>query len=196
GFRGWLATWNCRGRASHAVGSCQNREPIQQGGMIDRFELIRYDSQRRDAEKIVFCDGTGGRLFRPETDLELSHWRPNRTPAEYRAGTSTEICFRFLDRPRPGRWTAAVNNHVDVDGILSIYALVHSRHALAHRRTIIEAAEMGDFWGWGEPAAQRLFQGITLLMERDDDSGSIYDEAFRRAAGLIDGTDPLVSSID
>jgi hypothetical protein len=134
--------------------------------MIDRFEIIDHDSPRPKAERILFCDGTEERLFRAETDMELSHWRPNRTPAEYRAGTSTEICCRFLDNPRPGAWTAAVNNHVDVDGILSIYALVHSHHALPHRQTIIEAAEMGDFWGWGEPPAQRVFQGVTHLMQR------------------------------
>jgi hypothetical protein len=89
--------------------------------MIDRFEIIDHDSPRPKAERILFCDGTEERLFRAETDMELSHWRPNRTPAEYRAGTSTEICCRFLDNPRPGAWTAAVNNHVDVDGILSVY---------------------------------------------------------------------------
>jgi hypothetical protein len=70
--------------------------------MIDRFEIIDHVSPRPEAERILFCDGTGGKLFRAEADLELSHWRPNRTPADYRAGTSTEICFRFLDDPRPG----------------------------------------------------------------------------------------------
>src|SRR5690554_1207565 len=129
--------------------------------MINRFEIMSKRSPRPEGEAIIFCDGTGGDWFRPETDLELSHWRPNRTPKEYRAGTSTEICFRFLDTPRPGDWTAAVNNHVDVDGILSVYALVHSEHALQHRGTLIQAAEMGDFWEWGEPPAQRLFQGLT-----------------------------------
>ena len=68
---------------------------------IDRFEIIGHDSPRPvDADQIIFCDGTGGGLFHAERDLELSHWRPNRTFAEYRAGTSTEICFRFLDDPR------------------------------------------------------------------------------------------------
>lgn len=164
--------------------------------MIERFEIVGHDSRRPLAESIVFCDGSGGELFRPETDLELSHWRPNRTPAECRAGTSTEICFRFLDRPRPGTWTAAVNNHVDVDGILSIYALVHSGHAVQHRHTIVEAAEIGDFWGWGEPPAQRLFQGLTRLMQQDDDPQAIYEEAFRRIPGLIAGTDPQTAELD
>lgn len=164
--------------------------------MIDRFEIIDHDSPRPEAERILFCDGTGGKLFRENTDLELSHWRPNRTPAEYRAGTSTEICFRFLDDPRPGTWTAAVNNHVDVDGILAVYVLIHSDHALAHRQAIIEAAEMGDFWGWGEPPAQRVFQGVTHLMQQGGDPQAIYAEAFRRIPGLIDGSDPDVSRIE
>ena len=164
--------------------------------MIDRFEIIDHDSPRPEAECILFCDGTGGKLFRDDTDLELSHWRPNRTPAEYRAGTSTEICYRFLGNPRPGSWTAAVNNHVDVDGILSVYALVHSDHALAHRQTLIEAAEIGDFWGWGEPPAQRVFQGITYLMKQGGDPQAVYNEAFRRISGLIDGSDSDVAKIE
>jgi len=164
--------------------------------MIDRFEIIGHSDPRPKAERIIFCDGTGGGLLRADSDLELSHWRPNGTPTEYRAGTSTEICFRFLDDPRPGSWTVAVNNHVDVDGILSVYALVHNGHALAHRTTIIEAAEMGDFWGWGDPPAQRVFQGVTLVMERGGTGQSIYAEAFRRIPALIDGTDPEVRQIE
>ena len=164
--------------------------------MIDRFEIISSGSSRPNAERIIFCDGTGGSLYRADTDLELSHWRPNRTPAEFRAGTSTEICFRFLERPRPGSWTVAVNNHVDVDGILSVYVLVQSDHARAHRQTIVEAAEMGDFWGWGESPAQRVFQGITHLMEQGGAGKAIYEEAFRRIPALIDGSDPLVPEIE
>lgn len=163
---------------------------------IDRFEIVGKGSERPGTDPIIFCDGTGGNLFQAETDLELSHWRPNRTPVEYRAGTSTEICFRFLDSPRPGHWTVAMNNHVDVDGILSVYVLLHSEHAQAHRQTIIEAAEIGDFWGWGEPPAQRVFQGITRLMSASDDGREVYDEAFRRIPALIDGTDPAVPEIE
>lgn len=163
--------------------------------MIERFEIVGHDSTRPDAERILLCDGTGGGIFRTQTDLELSHWRPNTTPTEYRAGTSTEICLQFLDNPRPGPWTAAVNNHVDVDGILSVYVLVHSQHALAHRQTFIDAAEIGDFWGWGEVPAQRVFQGVTQQMSAGE-GRAVYDEAFRRIPALIDGTDPEIPRID
>ena len=168
--------------------------------MIDHFEIVGFNSPRPDAEHIIFCDGTGGGIYRTDTDLELSHWRPNHTPTEYRAGTSTEICCKFLDAPRHGSWTVAVNNHLDVDGILSVYELVKSVHALAHRQTIIEAAEMGDFWGWGELPAQRLFQGLTLLMDQrrksDAKTQAIYEEAFRRIPDFIDGCDPDLWPID
>lgn len=168
--------------------------------MVERFEIVGTGSSRPNADRIIFCDGTGGSLYQPEIDLELSHWRPNRTPVEYRAGTSTEICFRFLDKPRSGSWTAAVNNHLDADGVLSVYTLVEDSHAQANRRSIIEAAEIGDFWGWGETPAQRVFQGITLLMERARHKGlstkAVYEEAFRRIPALIDGSDPQLPEID
>jgi len=163
---------------------------------IDGFDVIGHGAPRPDADRILFCDGTDSDLFRAETDVELSHWRPNHTPDDYRAGTSTEICFRFTDSPRPGPWTLAVNNHVDVDGILSVYVLLHGEHALAHRQAIIEAAEMGDFWAWGGPAAQRVFQGVTLLMRQGGEASSVYAEAFRRIPALIDGSDSQSPEID
>jgi hypothetical protein len=162
--------------------------------MIDRFLILDHDTSRPDAEHVIYCDGSGGGMFREDKDLDLSHWRPNRTPTAYRADTSTEICFRFLDDPVPGEWTLAVNSHLDVDGILSVYTLVHTSQALAHRCTIVQAAEMGDFWSWGEAPAQRLFQGLTLLMNRRTGEGraiqSIYEEAFRRIPAFLDQSDP------
>ena len=168
--------------------------------MIERFLILDHEKPPADAGRIIFCDGAGGEAFREDCDLDLSHWRPNRTPKPYRADTSTEICFRFLDRPVEADWTLAVNNHLDVDGMLSVYTLVHSRHALAHRRTIVQAAEMGDFWSWGEPPAQRLFEGLTDLMNRGTRDGqtpqAVYEEAFRRIPALIDRTDPDSSEIE
>ena len=55
-------------------------------GMIDRFEIVGSGSPRPEAERIIFCDGTGGELFHADTDLELSHWRPNCTAPRIRLG--------------------------------------------------------------------------------------------------------------
>jgi hypothetical protein len=164
------------------------------------YFVVPHGGPRPDAPCVLFCDGSGGALFREGSDLELSHWRPNRTPPRLMAGTSTEICFRFLDESPGDNLAVAVNNHVDVDGLLSVYVLVRSQHALANRRAIIEAAEMGDFWGWGGPSAQRLFQGLTRLMNGLQAAGApaqaIYGVAFERVATLLDGTDPDIASID
>lgn len=169
--------------------------------MIERFLILDHEPPPADAERIIYCDGAGGTSFREGRDLDLSHWRPNRTPRRYQADTSTEICFRFLDRPpEEVPWTLAVNNHLDVDGMLSVYTLVHSGHALANRRTIVQAAEMGDFWSWGDPPAQRLFQGLTRLMNIRRGEGqplhATYEEAFRRIPGLIAQTDPDSAEIE
>lgn len=159
--------------------------------MIERFLIVGFGEKRPDAERIAFCDGAGGGMFREGADIELSHWRPNRTPARYRANTSTEMCLKFAADPLPGRWTLAVNNHLDVDGILSVYSLVHSEFAMIHQETIIQAAEMGDFRGWGEPAAQRVFQGVTWLMneakEKGGDQQAVYEAAFAAIPRLVDG---------
>ena len=86
---------------------------------------------------------------------------------------------------------------------LSVYALVHSEHALAHRQTLIEAAEMGDFWGWGAAAAAlpSISSATALLMrhrgdgqlqpsisiaEAQSDSGSTLASS-RRKSTLIHG---------
>ncbi|MDB5095669.1 MAG: hypothetical protein JWM80_90 [Cyanobacteria bacterium RYN_339] len=115
---------------------------------------------RPASRQTIYADGSADEHFREGVDLELSHWLPNRTPIPYKADTSTEICLRFVDAPLPGDWDLAVNNHLDVDGVLSVYALVHSDRALAHRDTLIGAARMGDFWDWAPLPAQVLFQGL------------------------------------
>ncbi|MBN6189165.1 hypothetical protein JQN58_20130 [Aneurinibacillus sp. BA2021] len=161
--------------------------------MISRFYILGSTTERPQSRRTIFTDGAPDATFRPGVDMELSHWIPNRTPACYQADTSTEICMRFVESKDPGEWDLAVNNHVDVDGILAVFTLVYSETALAHRQTIIQAAEMGDFSGWGEEPAQRLFQGLTILM--DDikaagmDTQHIYEACFQRAKELLAGTD-------
>jgi len=148
---------------------------------------------------VVYCDGTAGPAFRPAVDVELSHWIPNRTPPGYKADTSAEIAFRFLDDRGPLERLIAVNNHVDVDGLLSVFVMTHPETALAHRRTLIEAAEMGDFWGWGERPAQLLFQGLTLLTADSpahDRIAETYQRCFARIPGLLQMTDPLLPKIE
>jgi hypothetical protein len=151
--------------------------------------------ERPDSRRTIFADGTADATFRPEVDLELSHWIPNRTPLALKADTSTEICMNFV-ASGDADYELVVNNHADVDGVLSVFTLLHPATALAHRETIVSAAEMGDFWGWGELAAQVVFQSLTeqidTLTDASADPQVVFERCLAHLNGLIeDGfTDP------
>ncbi len=136
------------------------------------------------AERVVYVDGAGPvGSFRPGVDLELSHWVPTTTPARWAADTSTETALRFLlDPPADADgYGLVVNNHVDVDGMLSVFVLAHPDIALAHRAVLVGAAESGDLAGWADWPAFRLAQELTLLMVGPGggrDPMEVYREAF------------------
>lgn len=150
--------------------------------MIDRYCVTRSPEERPESRRTLFVDGSPGDGFRPDRDLELSHWVPNRTPERYKADTSTKICLRFAAEPPSETYDLVVNNHVDVDGILSVFALVHSEVALRHQSALVGAAEMGDFSACAPRLSQALFQGLTWIMADSTaeglDSGETYSRAF------------------
>ncbi|HEY6510759.1 MAG TPA: DUF6687 family protein, partial [Burkholderiaceae bacterium] len=127
---------------------------------------VHLEGSRRPrprSDRTIYCDGAHDAAFRPGIDLELSHWVPNLTPARYKADTSTAICLRFVaDSSRERGFELAVNNHVDVDGTLALFVLSQPELALTHRTLLVQVAEMGDFQGWGDPPAQRLYQALVL----------------------------------
>lgn len=149
---------------------------------------------RPPSRQTIFADGSADDTFREGVDLELSHWVPNRTPPRYKADTSTEICLNFVADPLPGDWDLAINNHLDVDGVLGVYVLTHPERALAHRDTLAAASRMGDFWDWGPPRALRLFQGLTSYMFAFElgktPLQSIYARCFARIDRLLDPNTP------
>jgi hypothetical protein len=121
---------------------------------------------RPPARRVAFCDGSTDATWRDGTDLELSHWIPNRTPPAFKADTSTGIVLNALAAGATADVDLVVNNHVDTDGALSLFVLRHPALALAHRGTLEQAAAMGDFHAWGDEPAQRLFQALALRRTR------------------------------
>jgi hypothetical protein len=53
------------------------------------------------------------------------------------------------------------------------------------RATLVQAAEMGDFWGWGEGGAQVLFQALTLCRERSQATGEDPEQTCARSFDLV-----------
>src|SRR5690349_21573541 len=146
---------------------------------------------RPPAERAIFCDGGVDASYREGVDLELSHWIPNATPAPYKASTSTEICLRFAEAGGLSAYDVVINDHVDVDGVLATFALLAPEVALRHRAALVQAAEMGDFWGWGEPDAQHLFQALALaiaeLRGRAVDPLEMYTRCHERVHAVLAG---------
>src|SRR2546430_2360975 len=139
---------------------------------------------RPAAGRVAYVDGRADGVFREGVDVELSHRFGNRTPRQFRGDTATAICLRFVESG--GKADLAVNDHVDVDGVLALFTLLEPELALGHRRTLLQAAEMGDFFGWGEQAAQELYQGLALLIaQARGDPGAIANRALERATALL-----------
>ncbi len=144
------------------------------------------------ARRTIYCDGSVDASYRAGADLELSHWIPNRTPPRYKADTSTGICLNFIEHaPDADAFDLVINNHVDIDGMLAVFVLITGAPVLAHRTTLVQTATMGDFWGWGEAAAQILFQALTLekdrLIAEIRDPHEIYTQCFALTRRVLEG---------
>ncbi len=148
-----------------------------------RFEFVDHDGRYEGEPPAIGCDG-----LVPGAALDLTHWRGNRTPREFKADTSTEIALKFVASAETARWAGAVvvNNHFDTDGILSAWTLLEPDLALANRDLLIAAAEAGDFDEWpGLDDGLRLDAAIRALSASSRDDAAAYEEILPRLNDLI-----------
>jgi hypothetical protein len=105
-----------------------------------RFQF--YSSEIDNVPKLS-VDGT------VDNSIHFSHWEGNKTPAELRADTSTEIALNLVGSPKKLEFTQGIelvtNNHFDTDGVLSVWTVLTGERALEFRDTLIAAAAAGDF---------------------------------------------------
>ena len=104
----------------------------------------------------VIVDGRGN----DATVLVLSHWPRNRTPAELKADSSTEIAINYLRSAERGAYRrgaeAVSNNHYDVDGLMSMWAVLNPDAALEHAELLVATGECGDFDRWSGEHATKI----------------------------------------
>ena len=119
---------------------------------------MRYVPFGLELENIsnVIVDGRGN----DATMLVLSHWPRNKTPAELKADSSTEIAINYLRSPdrealRKGA-DAVSNNHFDVDGLMSMWAVLNPEQALEHAELLVATGECGDFDRWSGEHATKI----------------------------------------
>lgn len=80
------------------------------------------------------------------SSIVLSHWPHSGTPWPLKADLSAEIAFNYLDRPDHHVDAGyATNDHLDVDGFVSVFVLTQPDFAQAHREDLVGIAAAGDF---------------------------------------------------
>jgi hypothetical protein len=131
-----------------------------------RFEY--YHAGLDDVPKLS-VDGT------VPNSIHFSHWKGNLTPRAVKADTSTEIALNVMGSPARRELTAGVelvtNNHFDTDGVLSVWTMLNAERALALRRELIAAAEVGDFSEYTTDAAVRasiVIQGSEQVVASEE----------------------------
>jgi hypothetical protein len=120
----------------------------------------------------------------PGSKLVLSHWPDSGTPWPLKADLSAEIAFNYLDAPE---WHVDVpwvtNDHLDVDGFVTVFALCHPAAALERRTTLIEVAAAGDFACRCSNRAANVAFAIGAM--RDPAVSALPVESFRGSASDV-----------
>jgi len=136
----------------------------------------------------VVVDGAPGR----GTVLTLSHWPASPTPAPLAADLSAQIAMNWLASRRRRRWRgveAVTIDHLDQDGLVSLYALISPQAALVRRPLLEEVARVGDFaTGQSRHAARVSFALATLAdPERSPLDAARADQSYpQRCAALTE----------
>ncbi|MBI3820137.1 MAG: hypothetical protein HY286_15695 [Planctomycetes bacterium] len=161
-----------------------------------------------DIENAIGCDG------RPPAALSLSHWPDNDTPSEFRHDFSTGSALLFARRAARdsdgefARFVTVANDHFDTDGLLSVFACLQPKDALAREEFLLFAAEAGDLWraptgraaafdmavsASTEPGRSKIASSIGDVHSREGMT-AIYQYFLERLPGALD--DPFSLDID
>ena len=136
--------------------------------------------------------------------LTLSHWRGSGSPEALADDLSTQIVFRYLDRPDLAVEAEAVsNNHFDEDGLCGIFSALNPEEALARRDLIIDAASTGDFDTFRRREGARVAFALRAYADADrsplgskvfaqpypEQSAALYRELLEKLPELLDAPD-------
>jgi hypothetical protein len=122
------------------------------------------------------------------TLITLSHWVGSGSPDEIADDLSTQIAFRYLDRPDLHVAADAVsNNHFDEDGLAGIYTILHPAEALDRRAQIIDVASAGDFGVFDSRDAARVAFALMAYAdeERSPLGGDVFDKPYTAQSGAM-----------
>ena len=149
------------------------------------FVHVPYGQDAPSDVKTLACDGRV-----PKATLDLSHWTDNTTPDELYADTSTEIALNLARSSEYGEYDTAtvVNNHFDVDGVLSAWAATDPESALPHFQLLCDAAACGDFGEWPSDEGVKLCYAVAELEDPSADDGG-YASALKKLPDVVRNLD-------
>ena len=120
------------------------------------------------------------------TVLTLSHWKGSGSPEELADDLSTQIAFRYLDRPDLHVDAEAVsNNHFDEDGLSGIYAVLNPSDALARREKLIQVASAGDFGVFQDRDAARVAFALMTFADEDRSPLKVFDRPYPQQSAAL-----------
>ena len=120
------------------------------------------------------------------TVLTLSHWRGAGTPSELADDLSTQIAFRYLDRPDLAVTADAVsNNHFDEDGLCGIFAVLYPSQALERRDRLIQVASSGDFDTFTDRAAARAGFALGTFADEKRSPLDVFDRPYPQTTAAL-----------
>ncbi|KAJ3331658.1 hypothetical protein HDU93_009577 [Gonapodya sp. JEL0774] len=113
--------------------------------------------------------------LRPKELHALTHSREVGAIHKYRADTSTQVAFNFIDDPSredslgiKGREVIVSNDHFDHDGLTGVTVLLDSEWAKSKRDLLIAVATSGDFFKFRNRTAARIVWVIDAFSGRVD----------------------------
>jgi len=148
------------------------------------FVHVPYGQEAPTDVKTLACDGRV-----KGATLDLSHWTDNTTPNDLYADTSTEIALNLAQSDKYAEYDDAtvVNNHFDVDGVLSAWAATDPESALPHFQLLCDAAACGDFGEWPSDEGVKLCYAVAALETDEDDGG--YASALSKLPSIVENLD-------
>jgi len=107
---------------------------------------------------------------RPNSAMVLSHWPISPTPAGLWRDLSAEIAYAYLLDEDAWDHSADVvtNDHLDVDGLISLYFLTNPERAIERAELLVEVARVGDFGVVRSSRAAEIAWILEALMQDPD----------------------------
>lgn len=123
------------------------------------LRFVDYEASR-DVPNVV-VDGSPNEA----TVLTLTHWPGIVQPDGLSADLSAQMAFGFVRRGDRVDAEVVTNNHLDQDGLVSMFAVIEPEAAVRHEELLVDVAAAGDFATYRHRQAARASMAIATYAD-------------------------------